>query len=54
MFQAVPPLIIRSTKLYIEHQVFVRPMLLPAAIVEEMELMMGGGNALKHVERLVN
>jgi hypothetical protein len=38
MFQAVPPPIIRSIKLYIQRQVFVRPMLLPAAIVEEMEL----------------
>jgi hypothetical protein len=39
MFQAVPPAIIRSTKLYIQLQVFVRPMLLPAAIVKEMELI---------------
>jgi len=37
MFQAFPPPIIRSTKLYIQRQVFVRPMLLPAAIVEEMD-----------------
>ena len=54
MFQAVPPPIIRSTKLYIQRQVFVKPILLPAAIVDEMELrcmysfvllMMGGGTA---------
>jgi len=37
MFQAVPPPIIRSTNLYVQRQVFVRPMLLPAAIVEERE-----------------
>ena len=36
--QAVPLPIIRSTKLYIQRQVFDRPTLLPAAIVEEMEL----------------
>ena len=35
MFQAVPPPIIRSKKLYIQLQEFVRPMLVPAAIVEE-------------------
>jgi hypothetical protein len=33
MFQAVPPPIIRSTKLYI-----VRPILLPAAIVDKLGL----------------
>jgi len=38
MFQAVSSPIIRSTKLYIQRQVFVRPMLLPAAVVEEMEV----------------
>jgi hypothetical protein len=38
MFQAVPPPIIRSTKLYLQRQVFVRSMLLPAAIVEEMDI----------------
>ena len=41
MFQAVPLPIIRGTKLYIQRQVFVRPMLVPAAIVEEMEYQMG-------------
>jgi len=34
MFQAAPPPIIRSTKLYIR-QVFVKQLLLPAAIVED-------------------
>jgi hypothetical protein len=38
MFQAVSPPIIRSTKLYIQRQVrIVKPILLPAAIVDEME-----------------
>jgi hypothetical protein len=38
IFQEVPPPIIRSTKLYRQRQVFVRPLLLFAAIVEEMEI----------------
>jgi hypothetical protein len=37
MFQAVPTPIIRSSKLYIQHRALVRPLLLPAAIVEELE-----------------
>jgi hypothetical protein len=38
MFQAVPPPIIRSTKMYIQRQVLiVKLILLPAAIVDEME-----------------
>jgi len=37
MFQAVPTPIVRSTKLYIQRRVFIRPVLLPAAVVEEME-----------------
>jgi len=37
MFLAVPPPIIRSTKLYIQRQVIVKPILLLAAIVDEME-----------------
>jgi hypothetical protein len=36
MFQAVPPPIIRSSKLYIQHRVLVKPLLLPAAIMEEL------------------
>jgi hypothetical protein len=39
MFQAVPPPIIRSSKLYIQHRVLVKPLLLPAVIVEELELV---------------
>jgi hypothetical protein len=37
MFQAVRPPIVKSSKLYIQHRVFVKPLLLPAAIVEELE-----------------
>jgi len=37
MFQAVPPPIIRSTKLHTASGI-VKPILLPAAIVDEMEL----------------
>jgi hypothetical protein len=37
MFQAVPPLIIRNTKLHTASGI-VKPILLPAAIVDEMEL----------------
>jgi hypothetical protein len=37
MFQAVPPPIIRSSKLYIQHRILVKPLLMPAAIVEELE-----------------
>jgi len=36
MFKAVPPPIIRSSKLNTQRQVFVRTMLLVAAIVEEI------------------
>ena len=38
MFQAVPPPIIRSKKVYIQRQAFVKPLLLPASIVNEIEL----------------
>ena len=38
MFWVVPLPIIRSaTQLYLQHLVFVTPLLLPAAIVEELE-----------------
>jgi hypothetical protein len=37
MFQAVPPPIIRSTKLYTQHRVFVELFLLLTAIVSELE-----------------
>jgi len=38
MFQAVPPPIIRSEKLYTQHRVFVELFLLLTAIVSELEL----------------
>jgi hypothetical protein len=37
MFQAVPPPIIRNSKLYIQYRALVKTLLLPAAIVEELE-----------------
>jgi len=37
MFQAVPPPIITSSKLYTHHRAFVRTLLIPAAIVDELE-----------------
>jgi len=53
MFQAVPPPIIRSSKLYSQHRVFVELFLLLTAIVSDLELsvysfellMIGGGTA---------
>ena len=38
MFRVVSPPIIRSTQLYLQYLVLVKPLLLPAAIVEELEL----------------
>ena len=38
MFRAVSAPIIRSTQLYLQHLVLVKPLLLTAAIVEELEL----------------
>ena len=35
MFRVDPPPIVRSTTLYLQHLVFVKPLLLPAAIVED-------------------
>jgi len=37
MFRVVPPPNIRSANNYLQHQVFVTLLLLPAAIVEELE-----------------
>jgi hypothetical protein len=37
VFQAVPPPIISSSKLYKRHLALVKPLLLPAAIVEELD-----------------
>jgi len=39
MFQAVPLPIIRSSKLYTQHRVFVESFLLLTAIVSELELV---------------
>ena len=38
MFQAVPPPIIRSSKLYTQHRIYVEYFLLLTAIVSELEL----------------
>ena len=38
MFQAVPPPIIRSSKLYTQHRVFVELFLLITAIVSEFQM----------------
>ena len=52
VFQAVPPPITRSSKLYTQHRVFIELFLLLTAIVGELFqlthdelLMMGGGTA---------
>ena len=37
MFQAVPPPIIRSSKLYTQHRVFVEVFLLRTAVVSEFQ-----------------
>jgi hypothetical protein len=54
----VPPPIIRSANNYLQHLVFVRPLLLPAAIVEDLKLFyletalhVSGGNTTHHQER---
>ena len=39
MFRVVSPPIIRSTQLYLQYLVFVKPLLLPASIVDELELV---------------
>jgi hypothetical protein len=46
LFQAVPPPIITNSKLYIQHQVLVKPLLLPAAIVEELDIAAGSSKVL--------
>jgi len=65
MFQTVFPSIIRSSKLHIQRQVFVRPLLLPAAGLVRLTAGNSNGlyvqfwapddgrkNPLKHLERL--
>ena len=39
MFRVVSPPIIRNTQLYLQYLVIVKPLLLPAAIVEVLELV---------------
>ena len=39
MFQVVSPPIIRSTNVYLQYVVLVKPLLLPVAIVDELELV---------------
>ena len=39
MFRVVSPPIIRSTQLYLQNLVLVEPLLLPVAVVEELELV---------------
>jgi len=38
MFWVVPPTIIRSTKLYLQHLVLVKPFLLSVATVEQLKV----------------
>jgi hypothetical protein len=57
MFQAVPPPIIRSSKLYIQHRVLVKMLLLPTAIVETSSnfsmIASGGSNVLTNTRRCI-
>jgi len=46
VFQTVFPSIIRSSKLHIQCQVFVRPILLPAASLTRMELQQAAGSSI--------
>ena len=43
IFRVDPPPIIRSLTLYVQHLVFVTPLLLPAATVEESQLLNESG-----------
>jgi hypothetical protein len=51
MFQAVPLSIIRSSKLYTQHRVFVELFLLLTAIVGEPELTHDSGKKQKKLEK---
>ena len=51
MFQAVPPPIIRSSKLYTQHQVFVELFLLVTADVSEFQLNQVSGNKQKKLNK---
>jgi hypothetical protein len=50
MFQAVPPPIFRSSKLYTQHRVFVEIFLLLTAIVTELELNHDSGKKQKKLD----
>ena len=43
MFRVRPPPIIRSITLYLQRLLFVKPLLLPAAIVEELKFFYDSG-----------
>ena len=47
MFQAVASPIIRRSQMYIQHRVFVISLLLPAAIVDELELIHNSSSSSK-------
>jgi hypothetical protein len=51
MFQAVSPLIIRSSKLYTQHRVFVELSLLLAAIVSEFHLTHDSGDKQRKLDK---
>jgi hypothetical protein len=51
MFQAIPPPIIRSSKLYTQHQVFVEHFLLLTAIVSEFQLTHDSGKKQKKLDK---
>ena len=51
MFQAVPPPIIRSSKLYVQHRVFVKLFLLLTANVSELELTHDSGKKQKNLTK---
>jgi hypothetical protein len=51
IFQAVPPPIIRSSKLYTQHRVFVQLFLLFTAIVSEFQLTHDSGKKQKKLDK---
>ena len=51
MFQAVPPPIIRSSKLYTQHRVFVKLFLLLTAITSEFQLSRDSGKKQKKLDK---
>jgi len=51
MFHAVPPPIIRSSKLYAQHRVFVEIFLLLTSIVSELQLTHDSGKKQKMLDK---